>query len=53
MIALTEALSGNFADQNWDEEMAMWLPNAYLLMEGIPPAYGTEGKKSLLISVFL
>ncbi|XP_071805090.1 uncharacterized protein [Asterias amurensis] len=42
MIALTETLSQNFADQDWDEEMAMWLPNAYLLMEGIPPVNGME-----------
>ncbi|XP_071808069.1 uncharacterized protein [Asterias amurensis] len=50
MIALTETLNADFADREWDKEMTMWLPNAYLSLEGIPLVHGKEAIRQVNVT---
>ncbi|XP_033631345.1 uncharacterized protein LOC117293232 [Asterias rubens] len=40
--ALTDTINTDFANRKWDEQLDMWLPDAYLSVEGFPLAHGKE-----------
>ncbi|XP_071807653.1 uncharacterized protein [Asterias amurensis] len=42
ILALTDKIDGLLVTHKLDEEMDMWHPDAYLLLEGIPLAHGLE-----------